>query len=132
MLPGDFMKQIAVGEGSFRVTLGVEGTNGSGVCAFLFGGDTPHVGGVVLGVPQRRLWEDGLTCDISQICLPAHKDVFAGAEVAKILAMGTNQPVAVTCGVHVDNANSEDIAKLLENCRLAAREWLERYGQCGF
>lgn len=119
------MDRVVVGEGSFAVTLGVEGTAGKGLCAFLFGGDSPHVGGVVLGVPQERLWEEGMTCDISQICLPAHKDVYAGAEVARILAMGTNQPVTVTCGVHVDDAGPDDLVKLLGNCRLAAERWLE-------
>lgn len=121
------MEQVVVGQGSMCVVLSVEETGGNGLCVSLFGGDTPHVGGVVLGVPQPRLWQEGLTCDISQICLPAHKDVFAGAEVAKILAVGTGQPVSVTCGVHADNATQDDIAQLVENCRSAARSWLESH-----
>lgn len=121
------MEKIMVGEGSLEVSLTVEDTGGRGLCAFLLGGDAPHVGGVVLGVPQERLWQDGLTCDISQICLPAHKDVIAGAEVAKILAIGSGQPVSVTCGVHVDNAGPEEIGLLLENCKQAARLWVQEH-----
>lgn len=122
---------IAVGEGGMEVRLSVIETEGRGLCAALLGGDEPHVGGVVLGVPQQRLNQEGLTCDISQICLPGHKDVIAGAEVARILAMGTGQPVSVTCGVHKDDASLADIEQLIGNCKQAACLWVSQFGDSG-
>lgn len=115
------------GEGRFAVRLSVVGTGGKGLCAALMGGESPHVGAVVLGVPSPKLEGEGTTCDISQICLPGHKDAVAAAKAARILALGTGEPVSVTCGVHVDAADSQDIARLVSNCEEAARLWLDRY-----
>lgn len=120
---------VEVGKGSLRVELSVVATAGRGLSATLMGGDSHHLGGVVLGAFQPRINQEGATCDISQICLPGHKDVIAGAEVARILALSTQQPVSVACGIHSDNADAQVIGQLMDNCRNAAKLWVERYGE---
>lgn len=123
------MEIIELGKAPFQVRLEVAETEGQGISAFLTGGTAPHVGGVAVAVPRNKSNADGLTCDVSQICLPGHKDVYAAVEVAKMLALGANQPVSVTAGLHVDHASPEDVAMLLELSKAAAQQWLDQHGQ---
>lgn len=118
------MSSIEVGEGSLRIRLEVEQTRGCGLCAFLAGGDEPHVGGVAVAVPRLRSSGGGLTCDVSQICVPGHKDVLAAASVATALALGTGEVVSVTAGIHVNDATSEDLERVMANVGEAADLWL--------
>lgn len=76
----------------------------AGVCAMLVGGDSPHVGGVAVAVPRKKSSGDDITCDVSQICLPGYKDIYAAADVADALARELNEPVSVTAGIHMDGA----------------------------
>ncbi len=94
------------------------------MCAFLSGGDEPHVGGVAVAVPRSRSNGDGLTCDVSQICVPGHKDVLAAASVATALARGTGEVTSVTAGIHVEGATPEDLERVMGNVRKVADIWL--------
>ena len=120
-------RRVSIGEGCFRVELTVVETFGRGACAMLVGGDSPHVGGVAVALPRAKTNRAGITCDISQICLPGHKDVHAASKVADILAKGINEPVSVTAGIHMDGADEEDIAQLLDNAKSCAETWLRQH-----
>ena len=115
---------FTVGDSPFTITLRVQETNGRGLNAFVTGGTSPHVGGVALAVPRDRSDGKGLTCDVSQLCVPGHKDVEAAALVAKALALGVHQVVCVTAGIHVDNASGDDIALLMQNALSAVEVYL--------
>lgn len=119
--------RVSAGEGGFKVELTTFETSGRGVCAMLVGGGSPHVGGVAVAVPRPKTNQVGITCDISQICLPGHKDVYAASIVADILAKGLNEPVSVTAGIHMDGAGEEDIALLLGNAKSCAETWLRQH-----
>lgn len=121
------MKLVSAGEKPLVVTIAVEETGGNGLIATVLGGTKPHVGGTAVAVPRQKSSGDGLTADISQICVPGHKDIYMAAEVSKILAVGTGQTASVTAGVHVDGAQVEEIAQLMENARMAARGWVGAY-----
>ncbi len=118
------MKYFEAGQGAHLVSIAVEVTNGNGICAFLFGGNRPHVGGVAVAVPRKKSSGEDLTCDISQICVPGHKDVYAAAEVARIIALESGEVTSVTAGIHMDNASKDDILQLMENARKATKAWL--------
>lgn len=118
------MKHFEAGQGTHLVSITVELTGGNGICAFLTGGSMPHVGGVAVAVPRKKSSGEGLTCDISQICVPGHKDVYAAAEVAKIIALESGEVTSVTAGMHMDSASKDDIAQLMENARKATKAWL--------
>lgn len=118
------MESVTVGEAPFCVTMNVETTDGCGLIVSVLGGTKPHVGGVAVAIPRMKSSGDGLTADVSQLCVPGHKDVYMAAEISKILAVETGQPVAVTAGVHVDTARAEEISQLMENARLAAHSWI--------
>ena len=121
------MDSVTVGKNSYQVTLSIHETEGRGVVGVLFGGDTPHLGCSVVATPSKRLYEDGITCSVSQICLPGHKDVYAASAVAKILVLELNQPVCIAAGIHVDRATETDIQNLMDNAKSCAYLWLKKH-----
>lgn len=121
------MKTVAAGDGSLRVRLEVVSTGGNGLIASLLGGDRAHLGGIAVAIPRKRSNMSGMTCDVSQICLPGHKDVLAASSAAKALALGTGESVAVSAGIHVDDASESDIGQIMANAEAAVRMWLSSY-----
>jgi len=115
---------VEAGEGKHRISLEVHFTDGRGLCIFLHGGERPHVGGVALAVPREKSSHDGLTTDTSLLCAPGHKDVILAADIAKIIAIASNQIVTVTAGVHVDNADANSLQLLTANAQMAARTFI--------
>jgi len=114
---------VSAGEGRLHVTLDVSSTDGEGACAFLYGGDLPHVGGVALAAPGPEVHGEHLSsCDLWQVTVPGHKDVEAAALVARRLCKAIGAPVSVTCGVHVDAATPEDLSSLMQSFRELAEE----------
>ena len=122
--------QYQAGTGPYGVALRMWDTS-RGWVGSLTGGQSPHVGGVVLAVPRPKSSGDGLTCDLYCIPVHGHKDAEGGAASAKRLAIGLNVPVSLTCGIHVDNADAEDLKALLANCDAVVSEFLEVYGGKG-
>jgi hypothetical protein len=122
---GESMATVTVGDGDFAVTLRVACTQGNGLCAFFFGGQRPHVGGVAVAVPRHSDSAHRLTTDISQICVPGHKDVILASRLADLLARRTAQVVSVSVGIHTDDVVADEIVQLQENAEKAAMLWLE-------
>lgn len=121
------MEIMQCGSSPHVVTLNVVETQTGDIWAGLFGGEKSHVGAVVLAVPSIDIHGEGVTCDISQICAPSHKDVYAAVDVAQMLEKATGRTVSVTAGLHIENASEDDIALLMENARACARKWVERH-----
>lgn len=109
------MRHFKAGEGKHAVELDFHETGGHGVCAFIYGGERAHVGGVSLAVPHVRLDGSALTADVSQICAPLHKDVELASRAAYQFAVVLNQTASVTVGIHIDDATEEDIQQMREN-----------------
>lgn len=118
---------VEAGDESMKVRLEVSSTNGNGLIASLLGGDRFHLGGIAVAIPRERSNMPGMTCDVSQICLPGHKDVLAASLAAKALALGTGEPVAVSAGIHVDNASESEIERIMVNVETAVKVWLDSY-----
>lgn len=113
------MRSYAAGEGPFEVRFHGFQTDGQGICGFLEGGTRPHVGGVASAIPRPRSDGQGITCDVSQLCLPGHKDVLAAAEAARTIALATGQNTVVTAGMHIDDADESQIKALMDNAMRA-------------
>lgn len=112
---------VTAGEGELRVTLDVMATEGQGLACFLYGGTLPHVGGQALASPGPLLHGQQLSrCDLWTATVPGHKDAEAAGAVARKLCIAVGQPVSVAAGVHVDNATSEQVKQLYDNCLAAA------------
>lgn len=101
----------------------------NGIVGCLTGGDTPHVGGVVLAVPRTSLTGKGMSCDSWLIPVPGHKDLDVAAPLAKMLCKRFGVAVSLTAGIHIDRADSSDLEQLSANCVLAGeamKQALER------
>jgi hypothetical protein len=107
---------IQQGAGRAAVTLIMHITDGKGLCGFLFGGETPHVGGVVYSIPRYDRDEDHLTTDVSTICGPGHRDVLAAQRVAAAISVATGESTCITAGIHIDRATPDEIKALMDNC----------------
>lgn len=112
--------QIEIGTGKHAIRLDVIMTK-DGINVLLTGGESPHIGGVVLLVPRQSLTGAGIGSDSWVSPVPGHKDVFAAQKVGNIICREVNEVVAVTAGIHIDNALAEDIKIIMENCLQGAK-----------
>ena len=117
------MVERTAGSGNGEVTLKLEDT-GRGWYGSLTGGESPHVGGVVLALPRKSLTGEGESADLYLIPVPGHKDLEAAVPLAKALASRLGVPVSLTAGIHVDGADPSLIAEIQKNCQVALERFL--------
>ncbi len=119
------------GEGRYQVSLQIADTEGGGLSGFLFGGEAPHVGGVALAAPRQNMQGDGLTDDSWLLTVPGHKDIYIAQKLARYLCLQTGQVIALTAGIHIEQAQRQEIDLLCENAMEAARLFVSRYSTEG-
>ena len=122
----DMQIEVTGGSERYPVTLILCCTNGKGLCGYLWGG-IAHIGGVAYGVPRPKSNGTGLTADISSICGPGHKDVYAAQKVAQQLCVALNQPICICAGIHFDGIGSEQIQEILNSCLEVAQRAVKQY-----
>jgi len=91
----------------------------NGVVGCITGGESPHVGGVVLAVPRASLTGEGVSCDCWLSPVPGHKDLDIAVPIAKLICISMGVPVTITAGIHIDGATGDDIAEISINCKAA-------------
>ena len=101
--------------GNGRTSLQVQLQNtGRGFNILLTGGDSPHIGGVVLALPRPSLRKDGSqSADSYIIPVPGHKDHLLAQHMAEDLAAATDLPCVVTAGVHSDDMTQDEITECI-------------------
>lgn len=108
---------VIKGDGRYRVEITAILT-GDGISITLAGGEKPHVGGVVICLPDNV--NNGFsTVDMT---VPGHRDTEAARPVAEMVCRLTGEKTVVVCGIHIDDACSWEIDTLLQNCMEAARQ----------
>lgn len=120
--------KVTYGEGRYKINLYCVVTC-DGISVTLTGGERPHVGGVVLGIPRQSLSGSGASCDKWVCPVPGHKDTEAAGIVAEMISAETGQVTVVVAGIHIDNARQDEIRKLVDNSMEAARLLLSRLKQ---
>lgn len=120
--------QIEVHSGNDRcqISLVLHCTAGKGLCGFLTGG-TAHVGAVAYAVPRPKSSGDGMTADISSICGPGHKDIYAAQKVAERICLNVTETVCICAGIHIDHASQDEIKEILKFCLDAADQAVDQY-----
>jgi hypothetical protein len=90
---------------------------GADLALIIGGGSKPHIGACALAVPRPSLDNKagGVSSSASVICVSGHKEDQLAREAAVELAAAYNCVVAVSIGMHVDNATIEDISQLSDN-----------------
>jgi len=117
------MIRCEAGNGDFRVTATAVRCGGD-LSVSLCGGTQPHIGAVALA--QYEPERDSAT--VSTIAVFTHRDDAVAAAVAKELAAALKCTVTVSVGLHVDDANAQEIAALRDSagaCAQALRQLLE-------
>lgn len=88
----------------------------------VWGGDTPHVGSVVMSVARPSLTGEGTGVTSSVINGMGHKDEYVARKFAEAAATKYNCTVVCTCGIHIDNITKEQLKDVADVCdRLLTR-----------
>lgn len=86
----------------------------------VYGGERPHLGAIAMTY-------DGEQSSCTEI--PAHKEGELAETIAQHVARATKTNVAVTVGIHIDNATKQEIKLLCKNayevCRLLINQIAE-------
>jgi len=98
---------MIVGRGKYKVRLEKKKI-GKETILFLFGGEKPHVGCVVIAEPKRKT---------KLIKFDKHKDHIVAKPIAEKFCKRTKRRVVCVGGIHVDNATKEEIKILVDNCK---------------
>ena len=109
-----------------RVTLTLEITPaGDDLCAVLTGGESPHVGGVVISTPRPSLKGDGsISATSSVINLPGHKDGEILQFLAEKICISRETVVTASGGVHIDDISSAEIELVFEGVEQLSEQFL--------
>ncbi len=100
---------------------------GRGWLGLLTGGESPHIGGVVLATPRPSLADPSKTsCDVASIPVSGHLDNEVGSEVAALLCKTMEDAVVVVSGIHADNASPDDITEIYRNVSNATGQMLDQ------
>ena len=93
---------------------------GEDMALVIGGGSRPHIGACALAVPRPSLDKEtgGISSSASVICVNAHKEDLLAREAALDLAAEYNCVVTVSVGIHLDNADKEDILQLTDNFKV--------------
>ncbi len=100
----------------------------SGIHIYLGGGEESHIGSIAVSLPRTSLKKDStLSCTTSVFNLLTHKDDALAVPLAEDLCKTVQQPVVVTCGVHIENAKPEEIDRLLRNFKMLTTKILNHF-----
>ncbi|NTW05638.1 MAG: hypothetical protein HGA27_05940 [Peptococcaceae bacterium] len=118
--------QVEAGSGKYKVELYAQITD-NGIMLNLTGGEKPHLGAVVVSIPGPGLSENTpVSCSTTVVPLVGHRDDRAAKPLAEMVAKELKVPVSVAAGLHIKNADSDDIKILLENSLECGRKLLEQ------
>ncbi|MDA8442210.1 MAG: hypothetical protein M0Z55_07525 [Peptococcaceae bacterium] len=118
---------ITVGEGRLRVNLQATFT-GNGINILLTGGESPHIGAVVVCMPSSTDKESPVLKS-EVITVPTHREADVARPMAEVVCGVTRQVTVVAAGIHIDQAQGWEIVALSENCNLAGRKLCEQLEQ---
>lgn len=88
---------------------------GEDLCVIITGGDKPHIGCVTLSIPRPSLSnKNSISATTSVLNLVGHKDDEVARYVSQKLASSLNRNVAISCGIHIDNIEEEEIELIMK------------------
>lgn len=92
---------------------------GEDISISIAGGEKQHIGAVATAIPTNA-FKNGQkrSATTNVICIEGHKEDEYAYSAAKTLSTELNCVVTVCVGIHVDNANEEDLKILTDNFNL--------------
>jgi len=83
---------------------------GKDLCVVISGGELPHLGAMAVAQVRASLADPAkLSSSTSVITIVGHKEDALAKEVADNLAVQLNKNVVSCCGIHIDDATSDEI-----------------------
>ena len=83
---------------------------GGDLVVVLSGGNKPHIGCVLLGVPRPSLRDASqVSSTISVLNCTGHKDEAACRPLLHRLVCELQQTVSLTCGIHLDDITAQEL-----------------------
>lgn len=83
----------------------------------VYGGDTPHVGSVVMSVARPSLTGEGIGVTSSVLTGIGHKDDVVAKIFAETVAKKMNCTVVCACGIHMDHIEAAQIEIVKEKSK---------------
>ncbi|MBQ9720845.1 MAG: hypothetical protein IJ649_04405 [Oscillospiraceae bacterium] len=80
----------------------------------VYGGDTPHVGSVVMAVARPSLTGEGVSATSSVLNGVGHKDEAVGRVFAEAVAKRKQCTAVCACGIHVDDITPQQLGIVQE------------------
>ncbi|MDD2219519.1 MAG: hypothetical protein PHO79_00665 [Desulfoplanes sp.] len=78
------------------------------------GGDQEHIGAVALAIPHpSQKDKNKISATVSILAIPGHKEDELAKNVARKIAVALNATVSVSCGIHIDNAETQEIENII-------------------
>lgn len=86
---------------------------GSDLVTIVSGGDKAHIGATALAQPRPSLKNsEKISASTSVLCVMGHKEDMLAHHLAQTLASHLNCVVSVSCGIHMDNADAQQIKSI--------------------
>jgi hypothetical protein len=99
--------RISTGEGNYQVWL-EQHNIGSDILFILGGGENTHIGGIVVGEPNKAP---------EIIRLGNHYDHYILTPIIETAQKHYDSTIVAIGGIHIDNASKTDINILIQNCK---------------
>lgn len=110
-----WMREVCVEDGKYSVSAQIIRC-GKDVSLTVSGGESPHVGANALAIPRPSLSDpEKVSASTSVICVLGHKEDEIARTAAERIAASQNCVASVCVGVHIDNADSEELFRLKRN-----------------
>lgn len=117
--------EMSIGKGRTRIKCTAISV-GKDLAVHIQGGDQPHIGAVAMAVPRPSLKQaTKMSATASILVVTGHKDDEIARSVSLYLAAELSCVAVVVAGVHIDNAEENEITEILSNSRQATQVIIE-------
>jgi hypothetical protein len=115
---------VRVGAGPYRL-FATACPAGRDFAVTVTGGDSPHIGCVVIACPHRSQDDaERISVTSSIVTIPPHREELLARPLAEFLAKSLAATVVVAAGVHTDDLTKEGVAAYLRLGRRLAEDVL--------
>lgn len=100
---------------------------GKDLSVTLCGGDRGHIGAVALGIPRPSIADTTrMSSTVSVLAIPGHKEDQLARTMAQKLASALNATVCVSCGIHIEHAESREITDIVDAALAMTEEIIQQ------
>lgn len=107
--------KVCIEDGKYSVSAWIVRC-GKDVSLTVGGGEVPHLGASALAIPRPSLNDpEACSASTSVLCVTGHKEDEFARRAAQKIASQLNCVVNVTAGIHIEQAQPEELARLGKN-----------------